>query len=279
MTTEPTPEDPTGDSYPSLIDIFDLVHLGPDRFVAPTPRGSVNRLFGGQVMAQALRAAALTVDAPLLPHSLHGYFLRLGRAGTPLQLDVERLRDGRSFSSRSVLARQEDRVIFSLQASFQEPETRLDWNVDAPAVPGPEGIADGNWPMMSRTAAAFQARPVGTPHADGTVPMHPVWLRLIEQFPADPSLRACALAFLSDFGLARAMALRLDPHAPPGGVASLEQSVWFHRAARLEDWHLMSVDPQSFHGTRGLATGTLHTQAGVRIATFAQEALLRPPHS
>ena len=273
-TPDPAAED---GGYPSLLHVLDLSADGPDTFLAPTPRGSVNRLFGGQVLAQALRAAALTVDPRLQPHSLHGYFLRLGRADTPLHLEVQRLRDGRSFSSRSVLARQEGRVIFSLQSSFHEPDGELDWSVDGPSLPGPDEVKGGGWEMMSRTAAAFEARPAGPVDAAGRRPLHPVWLRLIDPLPDDPAIRACALAFMSDFGLARAMALRLDHDAPPGRVASLEQSLWLHRPTRLEDWHLMSVEPVSFHGSRGLATGSLHTQTGVRIATFTQEALLRPP--
>lgn len=262
--------------YPMLTEILDVQRVGDDRYTAVGAAGSAGRLFGGQLLAQCLRAATLTVAGPAVPHAVQAFFQKAGTPGTPLDIFVERSRDGKSFATRSVRATQRDALVFTLQVSFHAPEDGLQWHVDPPAVPGPQEVGEHRWGMKSITAGGFEARVVDGPDAQGRPRLHPVWLRLREPFPEDRVMQACALAFLSDFGMARSLAVRVDPDMPPGTVASLQHSLWLHRPARLAQWHLMTVDALSLHEGRGLTLGALHTEDGVRVATWAQEAVLRP---
>lgn len=259
-----------------LMSLLDLEQRGADDFLAIAPGEGPGRLYGGQVASQALRAATLTVDSPRLPHSLHSYFIRPGRPGTPLDIHVERTRDGGSFSTRTVWARQDGETIFSLIASFHGGEDGDDWqpDVSVPDVPMPEDLAaDGDSLTRRRWGGAgFDIVPIGS--AEG-FRIHPCWVRLNEPIDDDPLLHACALTFISDravVGSARA----------PGAIgrtnaASLDHSVWFHRPVRVDEWLLFSVDPATNYSGRGLAHGTFRTAGGVLIASLAQEALLRRP--
>jgi acyl-CoA thioesterase-2 len=253
-----------------------LEPVDEDAWLAPTPDvEGPGRLFGGQVASQSLRAATLTVDGGRRAHSFHAYFIRPGRPGTPLRLEVDRTRDGRSFTTRRVTASQEDEPIFTLEASFHIDEPGDDWQEPAAMdVPPPEdsGAAEG-------FLAHFDARsPVEIrsvrPWEPGA-PVHPFWVRARTGLPDDVGLHASVLAFMSD------MAVVAGARAPTAArpmefvAASLDHAVWIHRPERVDQWLLFSVVPMTNFGARGLAHGTFHTEAGVLVATVMQEALLR----
>jgi acyl-CoA thioesterase-2 len=284
----------------SLTDLLDLTEIGVDRYAADTPAEGPPRLFGGQVAAQALRAATLSVPDDRTVHSLHSYFVRPGRPATDLTLEVERIRDGKSFTTRRVTAVQEGAAIFVLDASFHVAEEGYDWNEPGPAdVPDPDSIAPrdpfSNMPAWAKKAAEEAAKsgggdaPAEMPKFRGPraaslfelrplrlgedFSLHPAWVRLKEPFGDDPALHACALTYISDMAVIRSA---VAPGAPISwGGASLDHAVWFHRPLRVDDWLLFSVDPVTNHGARGLARGTFHTRDGVLVASFVQECLLR----
>ena len=261
-----------GEAVDRLLALLELRRLDGDRFEARTPSDGPTRLFGGQVASQSLRAATLTVPPDRHAHSFHAYFLRPGRPGLPLVLDVERTRDGRSFTTRHVTAVQGDERIFALTASFAVAEDGDDWHLPMPAVPGPDEAA-GQSPFTAfQTMSPFEMRLVHTEE----LRLHPLWVRTREPLPDDPVLQTCVLAFMSDMGVvgsARAPVSTL-PRVFMG--ASLDHAVWFHRPARADEWILFDVEPVSNSASRGLARGSMRTEDGTLIATITQEALLRP---
>ena len=257
--------------------LLDLEPIGEDRFTAITPGEGPPRLFGGQVAAQSLRAATLTVPADRMPHSLHAYFIRPGRPGSPLELAVERARDGRSFTTRRVSAVQEGEPIFVLDASFQIDEDGEDWQPSMrDDLPSPDEIDSPENPMNRFSSLSpFEIRPAGGSNPMG-FPVHPFWVRAKGRLPDDPHLHACAITFLSDMGVVGS-APRPGTDRTRGFMgASLDHAVWLHRPARADEWLLFDVYPVRNAGARGLAHGTMHTQDGVLVASIAQEALLRP---
>jgi acyl-CoA thioesterase-2 len=260
-----------------LLRLLTLEPTTPDVFRARVPDEGPERLFGGHVAAQALRAATLTVDDGRLPHSLHAYFLRPGRLGDDLVLSVDRARDGRSFTTRRVTVVQSGETIFVLDASFAVPEPGDDWQLPGPqGVPDPEAVGGAESPISRFLAMSpFELRPVVAPER-GEFPMiHPFWVRTVGPLPDDPALHTCALTYMSDMGVvgsARAPTSTL-PKVFIG--ASLDHAVWFHRPVRADEWLLFSVEPVTNFAARGLARGTFHTADGVLVASVAQEALLR----
>jgi acyl-CoA thioesterase-2 len=260
-----------------ILALLDLEARGDDEFVATTPSDGPERLFGGQVASQTLRAATLTVERERRVHSLHAYFIRPGRPGTPLDLRVDRTRDGRSFTTRRVTASQDGEAIFTLEASFHGEEAGDDWQLPAPA---DVAAADDPGNLESPIAAfasmsPFDVRLVRPPGPDGFPFLHPMWVRTRRPLPDDPALHACVITFMSDMGVVRS-ARAPDSTLPPEFIgASLDHAVWFHRPARADEWLLFSVEPVTNAGARGLARGTFHTADGVLVASVAQEALLR----
>jgi acyl-CoA thioesterase-2 len=259
-----------------MLKLLDLDQIGDDVFSAVTPSDGPGRLFGGQVAAQTLRAATLTVDADRPPHSLHAYFIRPGRPGPPLVLHVERTRDGRSFTTRHVTAVQNDEPIFNLTASFHAAEDGDDWHLPGPTParrpddPGPESFFN-----RFNSMSPFDMRPLLPPDPDGWPSFHPMWIRTVAPLPDDPALHRCVIAFMSDMGVVGS-ARAPDSTLPKVFLgASLDHAVWFHRPARADEWLLFSVDPVTNSGARALARGTFHTEDGVLVASIAQEALLR----
>jgi acyl-CoA thioesterase-2 len=248
-----------------------------DSYEAATPGEGHNRLFGGQVASQTLRAATLTVDPDRRVHSLHAYFIRPGRPGEPLRLDVERTRDGGSFTTRRVTASQSGGPIFVLAASFHVAEEGDDWQLPAPAeVPGPDEVDTGQSLFAQFwTMSPFEVRPVHPWQPETPPRIHPLWIRTKDPLPDDPALHASVLAFFSDMGVVGSA--RAPGTARPTRLegASLDHAVWFHRAARADEWILFSVEPVSNAGARGLARGTMHTADGTLVASIMQEALLR----
>jgi acyl-CoA thioesterase-2 len=258
-------------------DVLTLEQTAPDRFTAPTPAEGPPRLYGGQVAAQALRAACATVDPDRPVHSLHSYFIRPGRPDQVMELAVERTRDGRSFTTRHVTALQEEKAIFTLTASFHAPEEGIDWQLPAPVLPGPDEPAVPPRTVFPSTFwrnGPFLIQPLSIAH-DRPV-THPCWVRLLEPIGDDPVLHACALTFVSDMAVVFSARAPDDRRGFLGGGASLDHSVWFHRPCDVSKWLLFDVQAVSNYGARGLARGTFHTEDGTLVASLAQEGLLRP---
>jgi acyl-CoA thioesterase len=241
-----------------------------------SPPGTSGRLFGGQVVAQALRAASLTVLANCKPYLLRAQFLRAGQAHKSLTLHVRRTRDGRAFANRYVEVKQDGKRILELMASFHIGETGDDWQPSHDVGPHPDSLA--HWPSPLAAAAAtqpFDLRPTNPPDADGRPALHPLWFRTKNALPDDPALHASVLAFASDFGLAlSARWARAEPHAFT--TTSLDHSVSFHRPAQPSDWLLLSTTTVSTAEGRCTVQGTLHTLDGALAATITQVALIRP---
>jgi len=267
MTTPP-PESPR-----VLRGILELTPAGTDRWLAPTPDEGPGRLFGGQVASQAIYAATFTVSPDRLAHSLHSYFIRPGRPGVPLELAVERTRDGRSFSTRRVVAAQQGEPIFVLDSSFHVEEPADDWQATPlPDVPLPEELSDAMGVLSAfRRSNPFEIRPVRPTEGFG---IHPCWVRVREPLEPDPSLHIAALTYVSD--LAVVGSVRAPGSTAAWGGASLDHAVWFHRPVRVDQWMLFSVDGVTNFGSRGLARGTFHRIDGTLVASLAQECLLRP---
>ena len=264
------------DATNRMLRLLTLEQQGPDRFEAVTPGEGPYRLFGGQVAAQSLRAATMTVEADRPPHSFHAYFVRPGRPGTPLILDVIRIRDGRSFTTRAVTATQNGEPIFFLAASFHAAEPGDDWQPPRrDDIAGPDEVGASESPLARfESMMPFEIRP-----AVGRSPLgfalHPFWVRVNGALPDDPLLHACCLAFISDMGVVGSARHDVADMKNFGG-ASLDHAMWFHRPARADEWILFDVEPASNYGARGLARGTMHSADGVLLASISQEALLRP---
>jgi len=259
----------------ALTEIFALEERGEDRFTIPPVPTDMPRSFGGQVAAQSLRAAQLTVPPARPVHSLHAYFIRGGQPAKPLHLDVRRARDGRTFSTRHVTAHQDGKVVFELTASFHEPEDGDEWQPPAPpGVPGPEELPRYELPSWFGRVPLLDIRPVG-PLVDEPFPLrHPFWFRALEPV-GEPSLHPCVMTYVSDISV-------VDASRAPGSATayatavSLDHAVWFHRPARADEWLLFSMESVFNHGSRGMARGTMHALDGTLVASVAQEALLRP---
>lgn len=282
-------------SLPELVSILELERIEEDLFRgAQPPHSTLQRVFGGQVAAQALRAAAHTVDVTRGVHSMHSYFLRGGDTAVPIIYDVQRIRDGSSFSTRRVEARQHGQVIFYLTASLHRLEPGYEHQDVMPEVPSPEDcpdLGDVLETVSSRAAeswrqewSALEVRYVGDTRAGGGIAPdgHParsrLWFRAAGRLGDDPVLNACVLTYASDLTL---LGSSLIPHgvligSPGVQVASLDHAVWFHRRARAEDWLLYDQVSPSASGGRGFAVARLFDADGSLVASVAQEGLIRP---
>lgn len=247
---------------------------GPDTFVATGPCYPWGGLYGGQIVAQAVRGASLTVDPAYALHSLHAYFIRLGDAEEPIRLEVDRIRNGRTFLTRRVVARQSGGAILNLSASFHLAEAGDDVQTETmPRVPAPEALAGDGWsPLVERRFLEADLAPgrVGA------------WMRLAEDIGDDPLLNACGIAYLSDDLPTDAVVARHPDRPPtpdaerPFWNASLDHVIWFHRPARASEWHLHDFTSRGLVGTRGLSVGSIFDRRGLHVATVAQEVLVRP---
>jgi acyl-CoA thioesterase-2 len=267
-----------------FLDMLELERIDRDLFRAwnpPAPAGRRARtLFGGQVAAHALRAATLTVNPEHYPHSLHGYFLRPGKDEAPTVLRVDRIRDGRSFSTRTVVAQQDGEAIFTLTASFHHDEPGGEFATPiATDIPGPDVLFDqhGLAPMLWGVESPFDRLEVpGLSHMEPSEePRRAMWIRTRAALPDDPGLHACVITFLSDFGALGAVRTALGRLDTPGMAASLDHALWFHRQVRADEWLLFDVSSKSNAGARGLAVGSMHTADGRHVVTMAQEGLVR----
>jgi acyl-CoA thioesterase-2 len=281
-----TEQQPERWSLDRLLGLFDLADKGDDVFVAPNPaRGPWPRVFGGQVAAQAVRAAQLTVPSERAIHSLHAYFIRPGRPGDDIEMHVERPRDGRSFTSRRVKAVQSDEVIFDMIASFHVSEEGPEYAIPiADDIPSPEDAPEPEGMLgRMRSVMPFDMRELGpTEPVDGIYrSTRRAWFKTAGDLPDDPALHACVLAFASDMGVVSAARVPVAGEAEWERFmgASLDHAVWFHRPIRADEWILFDLRTVSSYGARGLAAGTMHSRDGVLGVSVAQEALIRPVRS
>ncbi len=272
------------DPVETLLELFAFEETGEDHFRAVNlDRGYGDRVFGGEVAGQALRTATHTIDVPHGLHSLHAYFVRPGKPGVPIDYSVERTRDGRSFTTRRVLALQGDEAIFEMSCSFHKHEEGLDYQLGRSRdVTEPEDSPSAMEliPEEHRHRIPFELRELGPsePDADGWYPStRRVWLRIKRRLPDDPLLHACLLTFMSDMGAVMgAIAPVPESSSTKLMAASLDHAMWFHRPIRADEWVLYDLAAVSNYGARGLCRGTMHTAKGTLGISVAQEALLRP---
>ena len=275
-----------------LVALLDLEDLDLDLFRGRQPDTALQRVFGGQVAAQALLAAARTTDPEYAAHSLHSYFLLPGDTAVPIIYDVERLRDGRSFGTRRVVARQHGRPIYYLTANFQRAEDGFEHQDVMPdVIPPEEGIdlgamfrsrGQGNTEEWEREWAALDVRYVGNslqglPEDPSRPARARLWIRVNGHLSDDPLQHLAAFTYASDMTL---LGSTLVPHgvhisSPGMQVASLDHTVWFHRPFRADEWWLYDQESPSASGGRGLALARVFTQGGVLGASVAQEGLIR----
>jgi acyl-CoA thioesterase-2 len=292
----PIPENPLDDLLRTLnLSKLESAASGEDRFEGPSQWMPHGRIYGGQVLAQSLVAATKTIDTEGIRniHSLHGYFLRPGDIELPIVFSVDRLRDGRSFSTRRVQAFQNDLPIFSMIASFQDTDPGLDHQDDFPQnIPDPESLptaaellGESEHPVVQYWAKArpFDLRHVTAPiffKVEGEHVAHQaVWIKSLGELPDDQNIHRAAIAYASDYTILESIYRRHGiAWAHPGlKSASLDHAMWFHRDGRADEWMLYVQESPSAQGGRGLALGRLFNRQGQLLATVAQEGMVRVP--
>lgn len=281
------------DVLTELIDLLRLEQIESNLFRGQSQDLGWGRVFGGQVLGQALSAAAQTVPPERQVHSLHSYFLRAGDARRPIVFEVDRIRDGRSFTTRRVVAIQGGKAIFNLSASFQVEEAGFEHQTPMPKVPGPEGILSDRElleqyrdqlpeKLLQRglTEHPIEIRPVDPVNLlkpKARAPYRAVWYRAKRPLGDDPSLHRYLLAYASDFHFLMTAMLphRANWLTPGMQVASLDHAMWFHRPFRMDQWLLHVVESPSASGARGLVRGHFYTEDGILVANTIQEGLMR----
>jgi acyl-CoA thioesterase-2 len=276
-----------------LLDLLDLEEIDADVYRGRNESDREQRLFGGQVAAQALVAAGRTVPT-WLPHSLHGYFLRPGDPSHPVLYSVDRIRDGRSFCTRRVVALQRGRAIFNTSVSFHCEEEGFEHQAPMPAAPDPDRVP--TWSEMIErqgeripqdvrrwvgTRRAIDMRYVQVPHYLGGEPFEGpslLWFRVERRIREDSLLHRALLTYVSDFSLMDNM---VRPYLWSGAkrplmTASLDHAVWFHRPPQVDDWLLYVQESPAASGARGFARGLVYDRSGILVASVAQEGLMRP---
>lgn len=291
MSSNAAPE--PGLALDHLVSALALERLENHLFRGPRASIGWQRVFGGQVLGQALSAACQTVDADRVIHSLHGYFLLAGDSSHEIIYDVEGIRDGGSFATRRVKAIQHGRVIFTMSASFHKREEGLEHQYSMPDVPMPEtlpAVAD----LMDELKGQIPEKTRAFWRRDNPIEMRiidpdryrerkprpatqAIWMRAHGQLPADPVIHRALLAYASDFTL---LDTALVPHGrmlfdPDLQLASLDHAMWFHRPFKADEWMLYVQDSPSTSGARGLCRGLIYTRSGILIASTAQEGLMR----
>jgi len=277
-----------------LISLLSLETIEENLFRGQSQDLGWGTVFGGQVLGQALAAAVQTVPADRVVHSLHAYFLRPGDVTKPIVYDVDRIRDGFSFTTRRVVAIQNGKAIFNLASSFQRPETGFEHQDVMPYAPPPESCATEQEhavvyaerlpaPLSQRVVAErpFELRPVEASQdpfsPDARPAQRMVWLRTTQRLADDPMLHYSLLAYVSDYAF---LTTALLPHGvswvtPKLQLASLDHVMWFHQPLRVDEWLLHVIESPAAHGARGLVRGRIFTQDGRLVASTAQEGLMR----
>jgi acyl-CoA thioesterase-2 len=287
-----TPNGSAQAALDQLIAVLDLEELEVNLFRGRTPKEDRLRVFGGQVAGQALVAAGRTVEDRVV-HSLHAYFLRPGDPSIPILYEVDRIRDGRSFATRRVVAIQHGNAIFNLSASFQRPEDGLEHQIAMPPAPDPESLPTfkeriepllaqappdlKKWLARDRPIDIRHVQPMDYLHPEKREPMQQVWIRADGRLPDALLLHQCVVAYASDMTLIDTATL---PHAISGfdpryQMASLDHAMWFHRPLRADEWLLYVQESPVASGGRGFTTGRLYTRAGTLVVSVAQEGLIR----
>lgn len=286
------PGTPSSDPVSTLLDVLDLVREGPDLFTGGSLPQLNGRIYGGQVLAQAILAAGRTLEADRLPHSMHGYFLRPGALDVPITFEVERMRDGRSFSARRTRALQHGEPILSMTASFQEDQPGIEFAHEAPEVPPPDEVPSAHEQLSAVdhpaarfwvSHAAFDLR-----HVAGSLFLSPaeraegrqlVWLRARRPVEGDQLLHRALLAYACDM-------IMLEPVLRRGGLswqtsglsmASLDHAMWWHRDVAVDEWLLFVQYSPSAQGGRGLGGARVYQADGTLVASMAQEGMIRVP--
>ena len=275
-----------------LLTILDLEQLEVNLFRGRSPQVGWQRVFGGQVIGQALVAATRTVE-DRAPHSLHAYFLLAGDPKVPIIYEVDRIRDGKSFTTRRVVAIQHGHAIFSMSVSFHADEPGLDHQMPMPDVPKPDALPTDTemkervLPQLPEPVRRYyererpiELRPVefgrylGRKSEDGRFN---VWIRATGRLPDDPAIHRCVLAYASDFTLLDTALLQHQRSVFDRDImgASLDHALWFHRPFRADEWLLYTQDSPNMHGARGFARGLIYAADGTLVASVAQEGLLR----
>lgn len=286
---------PIKPSLDMVFELLDLEKIEENIFRGQSPEGKAHRIFGGQVLGQALVAASRTVNGRVC-HSFHGYFLRAGDPKIPVLYDVDRSRDGSSFSSRRVTAIQHGQQIFNLAASFQVVETGLEHQIEMPSVPGPDELVDDrelfkqfaeklpeemrikaqDWLSSPQAIETRSVQPVDRLNPQPRDPIDYVWIKSRNPIPDDVIAQQSMLAYASDLSL---MATALLPHGRTFGAtlqaASLDHSMWFHHPFKLDEWMLYAKDSPVSSASRGLNRGSIFTRDGKLVASVAQEGLMR----
>ena len=273
-----------------LVELLDLEAIEVNIFRGRSPDENRQRVFGGQVAGQALVAAGRTVETDRTVHSLHAYFLRPGDPNVPILYEVDRIRDGKSFTTRRVVAIQHGKAIFNLSASFHVTEDGVDHQLPMPDAPDPESLPTfqerlapwkeklGDWYTRPRP---IDVRYVGEPFRNTELgprpPRQQVWIRADGTLPDDPLLHACIVAYASDMTLLDSIliahGLSWDQATLQG--ASLDHAMWFHRPFTADQWLLYDQESPSAHGARGFSTGRIYAQDGTLLVSVAQEGLIR----
>lgn len=276
-----------------VIETLDLEEIELNHYLATSPNEGWQRVYGGQVIGQALVAASRTVSTDRSAHSLHGYFLRAGDTEIPILYKVDRIRDGKSFTTRRVVAVQRGQAIFTMSISFQVDEAGLNHQFDMPDVPLPDTLSTDeeirqqqakSWPAEFQDSfsgsSAIQVKPIDPVdmlHPEPAPPIQRCWMRCGEKLPDDPRIHQCVLAYLSDWSL---LDTATRPHAVSFmqenvQVASLDHAMWFHRPFRADEWLLYDQDSPSANGARGFNRGLIYNLAGELVASTTQEGLVR----
>ncbi len=276
-----------------VISLLELERIDDNIFRGESRDIGAPQVFGGQIVGQALSAAHQTVDGRR-PHSLHAYFLRPGDFHHPVIYQVERARDGRTYSNRRVVAIQHGRPILNMTASFHTDEPAWDHQAEMPTVPGPEGLKNST--ELGRAAAEhapekmrrllmhsppFEFRPVEAPKfldPSARAPRKHVWMKAWESLPDDEALHRHLLTYVSDYELLGTATFphELDFRSRRVQMASLDHALWFHRPCRVDDWLLYACDSPNSYGGRGFSRGQIFTRDGVLVASVAQEGVIRP---
>jgi acyl-CoA thioesterase-2 len=283
----------TGQALDELLSVLDLETLEQNLFRGISPKAGWQRVYGGQVLGQALVAAGRTVSEPRTAHSLHGYFLLAGDPAHPIIYEVERIRDGGSFTTRRVKAIQRGRAIFAMSVSFQKDEEGFDHHMPMPAVPPPEALpsaVDLMRGLLDRLPENMQSywkrdhpidiRPVDVSRylsREARSPAQYIWMRANGTLPDNQKLHQCVLAYASDFTL---LDTALIAHGkllfdPDIQLASLDHAMWMHRSFRADQWLLYVQDSPNAAGARGFCRGSFYTRDGLLVASTAQEGLIR----
>ena len=278
-----------------LVSLFDLEPISHDVYRGISLDNGWKRIFGGQVLAQALVAASRTVE-DRSPHSLHAYFILAGDPTVDIRFEVERIRDGRSFTTRRVVAKQRDSAIFVLSASYQVEEEGLEHSFPMPPEPEPERLPDPEQlaafagPKAGAQLQTFfdrikpiEFRPIDlsryAPSTNGKKrePRQSLWIRIGGRLPDDPAIHRAALLYLSDMTLLDTALVAHNTTIFSGKIqgASLDHAFWFHRPCRADQWLLYVQDSPNASGARGLTRGLLYSRTGVLVASVAQEGLMR----